>query len=87
MRPQPGLEQHELAIAGDDEIHDLLIAVAGLQPLAHQQPQVFGQGRVGIVDRLVLAHETAQALRDGPGAGLQRRIRQHLVGLHGMSGE
>ena len=83
---KPRLEQHELAIARDDEVHDLLIAVAGFQPLAHQQPQILGQGRVGIVDRLVLADEAAQAFGDGPGARLQRGIRQHLVGLHRMRG-
>ena len=78
------LQQHELAVAGDDEILDLLVAVAGLQPLAHQQAEILGERRVGIVDRLVLADETAQAFGDVPGPRLERRVWQHLVGLDGL---
>ena len=61
-----------------------MVAVALLQPLAHDQAQVLGERRVGIVDRLVLADEAAQLRRDLPGAMLQGRILQHLVGLDGV---
>ena len=54
------LEQHELAVARDQKIEHLPVAVAGVQPLAHQQAQVVRERRVGIVDRLVLADHAAQ---------------------------
>ena len=60
---EPRLEQHELAVARDQEIEHLAVAVAGLQPLAHQEPQVARQRRIGIVDRLVLADHAAQFAR------------------------
>ena len=59
----------------------LLVAVAGLDPFAHQDAQVVGQRRLGIVDRFVLAHHAAQFLGQRAGARFQRRVRQHLVGL------
>src|SRR5947207_11900416 len=45
------------------EIEHLRIAVAGLETLAHQEPQVAGERRVRIVDRLVLTHHAAQFAR------------------------
>ena len=44
----PRLEQHELAIARDQVIDHLTVAVAGLEPLAHQQAQIARQRRIGI---------------------------------------
>jgi len=48
------LEQHELAVARDQVFAHLRVAVARLEPLAHQNAQVAGERRVGIVDRLIL---------------------------------
>ena len=42
-----------------------------------------GQRRVAVVDRLVLADEAAQLRRERARPRFERRIRQHLVGLHG----
>src|SRR5579864_9216605 len=47
------LEQNELAIARDQEIYHLWIAVAGGEPLAYQDAQVARERRFRIVDRLV----------------------------------
>ena len=41
-------------------------------------------GASEIVDRLVLADEAAQAFGDDTRARLERRIGQHIVGLHGL---
>ena len=54
------LQQHELAIARDQEIDHLRVAVTGRDALAHQKAQVARQRRLGIVDRLVLADHAAQ---------------------------
>ena len=84
---QPGrglegrLQQHEVAIALHHEGHDLVVALAGDQALAHQDAEVAGQRRVGLVDRLVLAHQATQLPPDGAGARLQGGIVQHLAGL------
>ena len=87
-QPQHGIaqgegrtEEHEFAITGDDELEDLAVAVAGLETLAHQQAQVAGDVGVRIVDRFPLADHAAQVLRQGPGARLQGRVGQDLVGL------
>ncbi len=81
-----GPQQHELAVAILDEAHHLGVAVAGLQPLAHEQAQVARQRRVAVVDRLVLADEAAQARGDGARARLELRVGQDLVGLDGKRG-
>ena len=83
MRREARLQQHELAIARHQEIDHLAVAVAGRDPLAHQEPQVARQRRIGIVDRLVLAHHAAQFARQVARAGFLRGIRHDLVGLHG----
>ena len=62
------------------------IAVAGRDPLAHQQSQIARQRRLRIVDRLVLAHHAAQLVGELAGAPLQHRVGQHLVDLNGMRG-
>ena len=86
MRREARLQQHELAIARHQEIDHLAVAVAGRDPLAHQEPQVARQRRVGIVDRLVLAHHAAQLARQVARARFLRRIRHDLVGLHRVGG-
>src|SRR5215218_3940414 len=86
MRIEARFEQHELAVARHQEIDHLPIAVARGDPLAHQQPQIARQRRIGIVDRLVLAHHAAQLTRELPRARLLVRIGHDLVGLHGVSG-
>ena len=80
---EAGLQQHELAIARHQKIHHLRIAVAGGDPLAHQQPQIPRQRRFGIIDRLVLANHAAQFARQIPRPRFLGRIRHDLVGLHG----
>ena len=84
MPAHPGLQQNEFAIARHHVIDHLAVAVAGLEPLAHQQAQIARQRRLGIVDRLILADHAAQVVRDRTGAGLQRRIGQNFVHLDGM---
>jgi hypothetical protein len=71
-----------LAVARGEEIEHLGIAVAGLEPLAHQQSQVAGERRVGIVDRLVLAHHAAQLARKRACTSFQLRIAEDFIRLH-----
>jgi hypothetical protein len=85
MEPEARLQEDELAVAVDEIVDDLIVAVAGHQAFAHQQAQVAGERRVGIVDRLVLAHEAADVDGYGAGPGLELGIAQHLVGLHGKA--
>ena len=42
---QPRLEQHEFAVARDEEIEHLRVAVAGFDPLAHQHAQIVRERR------------------------------------------
>ena len=86
MRIEARLQQHELAVARHQEIDHLRVAVAGRDPLAHQQPQVARQRRLGIVDRLVLAHHAAQFARQIARPRFLGRIGHDLVGLHGICG-
>ena len=79
---EAGVQKDELAIAGDDEIFDLLIGVAGLQPFPHEHAEVFRERRGRIVDRLILTNEAAQTFGDVPRSRLERRILQHLIGLN-----
>jgi hypothetical protein len=81
-RPQ----EHELAVAGLDEGQHLAVAVAGGEALAHDDAQVVGQGRAGVVDRLILADDAAQFLGELAGARFERGVVQHLAGLHGVGG-
>src|SRR5262245_56646439 len=80
------LEQHELAVARHQEIDHLAVAVARLQALAHENAQVAGKRRVGIVDRLILTDHAAQLLGERARARFQRRVGEHLVGLHRQRG-
>ena len=77
-RPQ----QHELAIAADDEVMHARIGIASHEALAHEEPQVAGKRRVAIIDRLVLADEATQAGGDVACALLEPLVGQHFVGLH-----
>ena len=83
---EPRLQQHELAVARDQEIDHLWIAVAGRDALAHQQPKIARQWRLGIVDRLVLTDHAAQFPRQLPRARFLGGIGHHLVGQHGARG-
>lgn len=82
---QPGLgperrgHQHEVAIAGDDEIEDLRVAVAGPDAVAHHHAKVARQFRVGIVDRLVLADHATKLFGNCAGAGFGFGVVQHLA--------
>ena len=80
---EPRLEQDELAVARDQKIDHALVAVAGLQSLAHEDAQIARERRVRIVDRLVLADHAAQLLGEHTRARLERSVGQDLVGLHG----
>ncbi len=83
MQAEGRAQQHELAVAGDHEGAHVAVAVAGDQALAHEHAQVAGEGRVGIVDRLVLADEAAQARRDASGPLFEGGVLQDLVRLDG----
>ena len=52
--------EHEVAVARDQVVDDLLVAAAGLDLLAHLVAQVDGELRVRVGERLVLAHQAAQ---------------------------
>ena len=65
------LQQHIVAIAGDDEIHDLRIDLLACKLFADEDAQVRGHGRIGIVDGLVLADQAAQARTKWRGPGLR----------------
>ena len=84
---QPRLEQDEFAIAGDEKIDHLRIAVAGFDPLPHQNAQIVGERRLRLVDQFVLTDQAAQFLGDRAGARFEFRVRQHFVGLDGPDRE
>src|SRR3546814_19933695 len=58
-----------------------LVAIPCLQLLAHEDTQISRQNGVGGVDRLALAHEATDLLRQRPCACLQRRVIEHLAWL------
>src|SRR3984893_1405161 len=80
------LEQDEFTVAGGQEIDHLLVRVARLQALAHQNTQIVRERRIRVVDRLVLTNHAAQLLRECPCTCLERRIRDDLIGLYGQRG-
>src|SRR4051794_4947076 len=53
--------------------------------LAHQNAQILREWCIRLVDRLILADETAQIGRNGPCPVLELRILQDLVRLDGKS--
>ena len=54
------LVQHEVAVARDEIRADLVVALAGDGQIPHLLAQVLRERRVGVGERLVLAHEAAQ---------------------------
>src|SRR5437868_2684274 len=80
---KPRLEEYELTVAADDEAHDLIVGIAGSEPLADEEAEVAGERRSRIIDRLVLADKAAQARRQCPRACLKRRVLEYLVGFNG----
>ena len=76
-RPQ----QHEFAIACDQEIADRIVTVTGGNALADETPQILGELGIGSIDRLVLANEAAQFLGDLPGTRFKRRVGKPLGGI------
>ena len=83
MKAEPRLEQHEFAVARNQELDHLLIAVALFETLAHQDAQILRQRRFGIVDRLVLANHAAQLLGKRSRPCFETGIRQNLIRLYG----
>jgi hypothetical protein len=79
VRRDHGLQQHVLAIAIDEELHDLVVRVACHQPLAHDQPDFAGKVGIAVVDGFVLADEAAELTRDVARPCLERRVGQHLI--------
>ena len=69
-------QQHEFAIAVDEVLPHLVVGVALRQPLAHQQPQIAGEIGIGIVDVLVLADKTPDALAKSRGPAPRAPDRQ-----------
>src|SRR6478672_7679682 len=78
---EAGVQKDELAIAGDDEIFDLLIGVAGLQPFPHEHAEVFRERRGRIFYRLILTDEAAKPFADAPLFRPRRTSLQVLIGL------
>ena len=63
----------------------LVVAVAGDQPLAHKNAQIARQRSIGIVDRLVLANQTAQIILHGARPAFLGGIGQRLIDPEGES--
>ena len=74
-------QEHEIAVAIDDELDDLLVAVAGPQALADEDAQIMGEVGIGFIDRFVLADDAAKSAADLAGARLEDGIGQHLLRL------
>ncbi len=81
MRRKTGLQQNKLAIARNDIVDDLVVAVAFCQPVAHQQTQIAREIGIGIVDGLILADHAAKLRGNLPRPRLERRVAQHLIRL------
>ena len=64
----------------------LRIRVPGPEPFPHDHAQIVREGRIGIVDSLILADEAAKFLTDGAGSRLQPRIGKLLAWEHGERG-
>ena len=80
---QSWLQQHEFAVARDEIVDHLLVAIARRYPLAHQHTQILGKLGVGIVDGLVLTDHAAKLSGQVTGALLQLRVLQNLIGIDG----
>jgi hypothetical protein len=74
-RPQ----QYEFAIAGNNEVDDVFLAVACFQPFSNKQAQIPGKRRIRIVDRLILAHQATQLCGNLPGRRLKHRIVKDFI--------
>src|SRR6185312_10113043 len=74
---------HVVAVAIDDVLDDLCVAIAGDQALAHEDAKIVCEVGVGFIDRFILADDAAQTAADLAGARLERRVGQHLLWLHG----
>ena len=74
------LQQDEGSVAADDGLHRLGIGVAGGQALADEDTDVVREVGAGFVDRLVLADQAAQLLRQDARARLERGIGE-LLGI------
>ncbi len=69
-------ETHELAVPIRHEFENRVIAPAGDEHLAHLPAQIRRQIHIGVGDRFVLTHQTAQLLRDPLESALQHGILQ-----------
>jgi hypothetical protein len=69
MAVHPGPVQHELAVAFDQVLLDLGVAAALAHQRQHLAAHVLGDLRVGVGQRLVLAHHAAQLGGQGVEAG------------------
>ncbi len=85
--------EHEIAIAGDQILDHFVLAAPGAQLLTHLITQIDRQRRVGFGNRLVLAHQAAQLVRQLHHVGFQLEVagdrgrqpaflRQHRPGHH-----
>ena len=61
-------------------LRDVSLHIDSGELVAHAVLQVHGQGRVGVGNRLVLAHQAAQLLGQGVGAGFELRIGAGMAG-------
>ena len=80
---KPRLQEHKFPVARHDVVDHLLVALALLELLPHEKPQVFGEWRVGIVDRLVLADKAAKPGRYLARSRLKSRVLELLQGIDG----
>ena len=81
MRAKTRAKQRELAIAFNHGHPNVFIAIARFQSCADHLAEIAGQGRIAIVDRLVLTDKAAQFLAQGAGACLQRRVLKGFTGI------
>src|SRR6266576_4963690 len=77
--PHRWFHKHKGAIAGYQEVLDVVVGFTTLNFLTNQASEVGGQSGVGFIDGLTLADEAAQLLLHRLGAGLQDGIgkRRH----------
>ena len=60
-------QAHEVAIARHHPVDDLLVAVAGNDPLADDAPQIACEIGIRLLDALILADQAAKLIADGFG--------------------
>ena len=78
-----GLVEHEVPVTLDHEVDDFLVGLAGLHLLDHLVAKVDREFRVRFRNRLVLANEAPELLRDFDDALVRDRVEGRRFGFGG----